>query len=226
MTISLGQFYGRPADGIYEKAALAERLYTQYDSIFCHYSLAVDRLYTAFKDIRNDNDIAEIEKSRTMKAYKECCGTQLYLNFIRNAIAFYDLSTTTLDAASPNEISVSGTVREGVKLSPDFGSLSHDHLRVIMECIIETLLTALSNGQTIEELKQYENTDEGVPLNIDECLELFKNVNICGSPRLRQEGSLLIQCLCEAKPWWGEFLVSSFRLCFEEEGIIPVPRER
>ena len=212
VSISLGNYYGRPADGSFKACDLKARLYRQYDKVFCKYALAFDRLSKAIRDLDCD-DTSPLETSnKVFKAYRDCFETQLSLNHIFHSLNFYE------DNITPNG-------KENIKVDEgSIDSLSHDFMRVLIECIIETLLLAMHSRKTPNQLEALDVST--VNLNLATSMELFKSFCIHGSMELRLQGSMLLQCLCETQAWWSEYLLSSFKYCFQDNRFNSVFKER
>ena len=215
ISIALGNFYGRPLDGTYELSQLKFRLQQQYDRVYCRYALACDRLIQHIQDITksqdrfNETEAGDVE-DKLMKAYTDCTKAQLSLNHVFHSLKFYECQS--------NEAGNS-------LLAKDRGPLSLDFMRVLTDCLTDTLLL------TLRSYAEYKDTPENfdlqnIDLSIDHFLELFKNLCILGSAKIRQHGSMLMQYICETQPWWKEFLIRVFKYCFEEKASHGVPKNR
>lgn len=216
ISISLGNFYGRPVDGTYKMNQLKSRLQQQYDRMYCHYALACDRLSQHITErMKNTNVewntiLPTDAEDGLLKAYTDCAEAQLSLNHVYHSLKFYESQSNQTD----NNV----LKKEQVPLPLDF-------IRVLTECLIDTLLLTLrSLAKDKDEPEQFQI--HGLDLNLDHLLGFFENICILGSAKSRQHGSMLLQCICETQPWWKEFLIRIFKYCFEENASHGVPKHR
>ena len=211
----LGNFYGRPVDGTYKPSLLKSRLQQQYDRVYCRYALACDRLINHIEDIVNYGDaFDETEANETQQkiitSYKDCAKAQLSLNHVYRSLKFYE---SQLNPIGDNQMK-----EENARLSIDIK-------RVLAECLLDALLL------TLRSYTEYKDSPEqfeipNLNMSLDHCLELFQNLFLFGSAKIRQRGSMLLQCICETQPWWKEFIISLLRYCFEEKASHGMPKDR
>ena len=160
----------------------------------------------------NESDEAESDEThdRLISSYKDCAKAQLSLNHVYRSLKFYESQSNPTKDILPKG--------ERAPLSLDF-------MRVLTECLIDTLLLTLrSYTEYKDTLGPFEMQD--INLNLDRCLELFQNFCFLGSAKIRQRGSMLLQCICETQPWWKEFIVSLLKYCFEDKASHGMPKDR
>ena len=187
----------------------------QYDRVYCRYALACDRLITEIEDMMNYGDGvihrgASETQGRLVTSYKECAKAQLSLNHVYRSLKFYELQSNAFADSQSRS---------------DNAPLSLDFMRVLAECLIDTVLLTLRSYS----LGSGNPERFGMPivnLGLDHCLELFQTFCCLGSAAIRYRGSMLLQCICERQPWWREFTISLLKYCFEEKAIHGVPKER
>ena len=200
-------------DGTYKADQLKSRLQQEYDRAFCRYALACDRLSNAIEDVTEaptevTDGVSGDLQNMLIKAYSDCAETQLNLNHVFHSLKFYQ---------TKSKQEIPGFVNR------QNGHMPNDFMRVLIECFLETLLLSLQN---IAKSSQITGTFEMEVVNFDNFLELFKNLCVFGPLKIRQLGCTLVQCLCEIQPWWDEFLINSFKYCFESSSVHGVPKNR
>ncbi len=174
------------------------------------YALASERLSTEISSC-DFNDAGSVEKYNKVitKAYSDCTRLQLELNHRFHSI-------TVCDDAS--KIKCRDLKKKNLSLLPN------DFLRVLIECIIEAMLIALSGN--IENIVPVLSPLEDDEVNLAAVVELFKQLCVHGPNALRLQCSIFLHCICETRAWWDRFVCSSFRYCFANDFLVTESKER
>uniref|UniRef100_A0A673KNA8 Dual E2 ubiquitin-conjugating enzyme/E3 ubiquitin-protein ligase BIRC6 n=1 Tax=Sinocyclocheilus rhinocerous TaxID=307959 RepID=A0A673KNA8_9TELE len=195
------------------------------EDIQCRYNLACHRLETLLQNIDlpplnsannaqyflRKPDKAVEEDSRVFSAYQDCIQLQLQLNLAHHAVQRLRVSL----GATRKHLPESYNPRELVQNS------STEQLRTIIRYLLDTLLSLLHccNGHSVPSVLQ--NT-----FHSQACEELFKQLCISGTPKIRLHAGLLLVQLCGGERWWGQFLSNVLQELYNSEQLLIFPQDR
>uniref|UniRef100_A0A8C1V3E6 Dual E2 ubiquitin-conjugating enzyme/E3 ubiquitin-protein ligase BIRC6 n=1 Tax=Cyprinus carpio TaxID=7962 RepID=A0A8C1V3E6_CYPCA len=195
------------------------------EDIQCRYNLACHRLETLLQNIDlpplnsannaqyflRKPDKAVEEDSRVFSAYQDCIQLQLQLNLAHHAVQRLRVSL----GATRKHLPESYDPRELVQNS------STEQLRTIIRYLLDTLLSLLHccNGHSVPSVLQ--NT-----FHAQACEELFKQLCISGTPKIRLHAGLLLVQLCGGERWWGQFLSNVLQELYNSEQLLIFPQDR
>lgn len=196
----------------------------------CHYSIACSQLEELLHSSSNNSSGSFFgsstrngtrgEERKVQKIYQQqCMKLQLQHNFaqraIRHIITLLNLPQY-LDVSQDKESNLRGA--------------SHDSLRVVSQCLLDTLLAMMMTKPQDGLLPKVSNSPEpqiwSTCVSQSICETLFRNLCVNGTPELRvRTGAFLLQT-CSSKLWWGDFLVQMLQEFFSVSQDIVFPKER
>ena len=195
----------------------------------CHYSIACSQLEVLLHSSSNSSSSnffgaergsTQDEEKKVHKVYQQCIKLQLQHNFAQRAIQ--RIMTHLHLPFSPN-VSQS-------EESNGLAGASHDSLRVISQCLLETLLalmiTQSQDGVLPKVLSSPEPQIWSTFITQEVCETLFKNLCVNGTPELRVRTGAFLLHACSSKPWWGDFLVGILQEFFSASQDMVFPKER
>ncbi|KAG5670331.1 hypothetical protein PVAND_000606 [Polypedilum vanderplanki] len=195
-----------------------------YEDTHCRYCLSSSKLSELLQPLlRNDNsnmshmqtylnrlketDDNSQEYVKISSVYEECMTFQNQLNVVKNVIKRLE------KALNENPQQASETSLQ---------QLPSDKLRVISECLVESLLHFITTYGTLSIATLHNFFD----LNI--CNLMFKTLVINGDSHIRiATCSMLVKmCSYTLKPWWGTFFSDIFTTLFSSQNIEIFPQDR
>ncbi|XP_076848185.1 LOW QUALITY PROTEIN: dual E2 ubiquitin-conjugating enzyme/E3 ubiquitin-protein ligase BIRC6 [Brachyhypopomus gauderio] len=193
------------------------------EDIQCRYNLACHRLETLLQNVDlpplnsannaqyflRKPDKAVEEDSRVFSAYQDCMQLQLQLNLAHHAVQRLRVSLGAGRARPPRH------PHHLVHNSPT------EQLRTIIRYLLDTLLSLLhgSNGHCVPAVLRS-------TFHAQACEELFKQLCISGTPKIRLHAGLLLVQLCGTEPWWGQFLSNVLQELYNSEQLLIFPQDR
>lgn len=238
--VKIGEFYGHPLCsqtsmsgetqltdvGCHDQQCLPI-LHSLLEDIHCHYNLTCTqlrillqsseprdtRMYTTGKGV----SLTE-EERKVHKAYNQCMNLQRQLNLVERSISTLTSSTES-----------SGPVVSLDRVTYD--QVKYDHLQVICNCLIDTVVTLMGVGPSLEgylakpklSLEWQPWLSQVTPVV---CENLFRNLCVHGSPQKRERVGALLLNACGSRPWWGEFLSNVLKELFSSNQKCTFPQER
>lgn len=192
------------------------------EDIHCHYNLACTQLRTLLQSSeprtpRPDGSGAGAslteEDKKVEKAYNQCLNLQHQLNLVERSITRLTSNT------------------ESNRTIPSLDEAKYDHLQVICNCLIDTVVALMGVGPSLEGyLAKPKLTLEWQPslsqVTPTMCESLFRNLCVHGSPQKRERVGALLLNACGSKPWWGEFLSNVLKEFFSSSQKCTFPQER
>ena len=192
------------------------------EDIHCHYNLACTQLRTLLhssepRTPRPDGSGAGAslteEDKKVEKAYNQCLNLQHQLNLVERSITRLTSNT------------------ESNRTIPSLDEAKYDHLQVICNCLIDTVVALMGVGPSLEGyLAKPKLTLEWQPslsqVTPTMCESLFRNLCVHGSPQKRERVGALLLNACGSKPWWGEFLSNVLKEFFSSSQKCTFPQER
>ncbi|KAH9496163.1 Baculoviral IAP repeat-containing protein 6, partial [Bulinus truncatus] len=161
---------------------------------------------------RNSSGKLTEEDAQILQAYNECLQLQLQLNLAQRAI--HRLQTSL------------GISRETIDESASFGTVlaqaSTDKLRVILENLLDTLLTSTVGNSTMPHIPSSLYT----ALSPEQAQVLFQNFCLHGTQRIQVSAGLLLVRVCGTQPWWGHFLGKMLQEFFHSQYLHVFPQDR
>ncbi|XP_053681780.1 baculoviral IAP repeat-containing protein 6 isoform X2 [Sabethes cyaneus] len=140
--------------------------------------------------------------------YEECMAFQHQLNVIKRVI---DRIKGPLPLAEqPRQL----------KLGSDLSSLYTDKLRVLSECLIETLLHLITTYgiQNVTNIYPY--------FDLDTCNLLFDTLVINGDTHIQLATCSMLVRMCCFQSWWGDFLADKFLKLYSSQNSRIFPQDR
>ncbi|XP_055591797.1 baculoviral IAP repeat-containing protein 6-like isoform X1 [Uranotaenia lowii] len=152
------------------------------------------------------------ENHKVYAVYEECMAFQHQLNVIKRVI---DRIRAPLDAPEQPK-----QCQPDAELPRDLSSIYTDKLRVLSECLIETLLHLITTygGQNVANI--YSHFDQ------DTCNLLFDTLVINGDTHIQLATCSILVRMCCFKPWWGEFLAEKFLKLYSSQNSRIFPQDR
>ncbi|XP_037398087.1 baculoviral IAP repeat-containing protein 6 isoform X3 [Pygocentrus nattereri] len=195
------------------------------EDIQCRYNLACHRLETLLQNIDlpplnsannaqyflRKPDKAVEEDSRVFSAYQDCIQLQLQLNLAHHAVQRLRVSLGAARARLPEAYEPQQLVHNS----------STEQLRTIIRYLLDTLLSLLhaNNGHCVPAVLRS-------TFHAQACEELFKQLCISGTPKIRLHAGLLLVQLCGAERWWGQFLSNVLQELYNSEQLLIFPQDR
>ncbi|XP_033127778.1 baculoviral IAP repeat-containing protein 6-like isoform X2 [Anneissia japonica] len=186
------------------------------EDIHCRYRLACDRLEhlldEAHRAFQSPSQATRKEDKNGMstkmrKAYMECIQLQNQLNLVQRVI--HRLKQVNQEDDFKLEI---------LDKESSVRAASADQLRVVAEYLVGCLISITSINSSPATLTRI--------MGMDSCKALFKNLIMCGTPRLQTCTGALLLRVCRSQVWWGEFLATSLEELFNSEQTEVFPQER
>jgi baculoviral IAP repeat-containing protein 6 (apollon) len=195
-----------------------------YEDTHCRYCLASSKLSEILQPfLKSDNsnmshmqtylnrlkdtDENSQEFSKVSAAYDECIMFQNQLNVVKNVIKRLE------NDLGQNQHSASES---------SFKFLCTDKLRVLSECLIESLLHFIITygSQSISTLHNF--------FDLQTCNLMFKTLVVNGDSHIRiATCSMLVKmCSFTFKPWWGNFFADTFSTLFSSQNVEIFPQDR
>lgn len=196
-----------------------------YEDTHCRYCLASSKLSELLQPLlKNDNSnmshmqsylnrIKEPEEqsqefTRISSVYEECIAFQNQLNIVKNVIR-------RLEGALPGDQQQSNT-KNSLK------DICTDKLRVLSECLVESLLHFLIKygPKSVSTLHHF--------FDLSTCNLMFKTLVINGDSHIRLATCALLVRMCSFtfKPWWGDFFANTFTSLFSSQNVEVFPQDR
>lgn len=153
-----------------------------------------------------DNEEFSPEYIKILSVYEECISFQNQLNIVKNVIKRLE-STTIPEQSIPAEVQVK--------------SLCTDKLRVLSECLVESLLHFIINygNQNVSAISHSF-------FDLKTCNLLFKSLVVRGDSHLQLATCSLLVRMCCFQPWWGEFFANTFTTLFSSQNCEIFPQDR
>ncbi|XP_058811824.1 baculoviral IAP repeat-containing protein 6 isoform X3 [Topomyia yanbarensis] len=148
------------------------------------------------------------DNHKVYSVYEECMAFQHQLNVIKRVI---DRIKGPFPAAEmPKQL------KPGSDLSPIYT----DKLRVLSECLIETLLHLITTYgvQNVTNIYPY--------FDLDTCNLLFDTLVINGDTHIQLATCSMLVRMCCFQPWWGEFLADKFLKLYSSQNSRIFPQDR
>lgn len=148
------------------------------------------------------------ENQKVYAVYEECMAFQHQLNVIRRVIDRIQGPTPSSGLPKP------------IKPGSDLSSIYTDKLRVLSECLIETLLHLITTYgvQNVANIYPY--------FDLDTCNLLFDTLAINGDTHVQLATCSMLVRICCFQPWWGEFLAEKFLKLFSSQNSRVFPQDR
>uniref|UniRef100_A0A8B9K1H4 Baculoviral IAP repeat containing 6 n=1 Tax=Astyanax mexicanus TaxID=7994 RepID=A0A8B9K1H4_ASTMX len=156
-------------------------------------------------------DKAVEEDSRVFSAYQDCIQLQLQLNLAHHAVQRLRVSLGAACSRLPETYEPQQLVHNS----------STEQLRTIIRYLLDTLLSLLhaNNGHCVPAVLRS-------TFHAQACEELFKQLCISGTPKIRLHAGLLLVQLCGAERWWGQFLSNVLQELYNSEQLLIFPQDR
>nr|KAG5700865.1 hypothetical protein BaRGS_012272 [Batillaria attramentaria] len=152
------------------------------------------------------------EDAAIVQSYNECLQLQLQLNLAQRAI-------TRLQRAMGVK---SGGYDENIPFSHRLQQTPTDKLRVIVEGLLDTLLTLTVASPAVPQPPHPLYLAFPPPTAED----LFRHLCLLGSRRTQVHAGLLLSRVCGSQSWWGVFLGNVLREFFHSEYSVVFPQDR
>lgn len=196
-----------------------------YEDTHCRYCLSSSKLSELLQPLlKSDNSnmshmqsylnrIKETEEqgqeyNKISPVYEECIAFQNQLNIVKNVIKRLE-----------NALDV-----EQMHQNPDCSLkvLCTDKLRVLSECLIESLLHFIITygSQNVSTIHNF--------FDLKTCNLMFKTLVINGDSHIRLATCSLLVRMCSFtfKPWWGDFFANTFTSLFSSQNVEIFPQDR
>lgn len=196
-----------------------------YEDTHCRYCLSSSKLSELLQPLlKSDNSnishmqsylnrIKETEEqsqefNKISLVYDECIAFQNQLNIVKNVIKRLETAL-----AGDQQLQV-----------PDNGlkGLCTDKLRVLSECLVESLLHFIIayGSKNVSSLHNF--------FDLKTCNLLFKTLVINGDSHVRLATCSLLVRMCSFtfKPWWGDFFANTFTTLFSSQNVEVFPQDR
>ncbi|XP_058461839.1 baculoviral IAP repeat-containing protein 6 isoform X2 [Malaya genurostris] len=148
------------------------------------------------------------DNHKVYTVYEECMAFQHQLNVIKRVI---DRIKGPIPAAElPKQLN------PGSDLSPIYT----DKLRVLSECLIETLLHLITTYGVQNVTNIYQHFDQ------DTSNLLFDTLVINGDTHIQLATCSMLVRMCCFQPWWGEFLADKFLKLYSSQNSRIFPQDR
>lgn len=196
-----------------------------YEDTHCRYCLSSSKLSELLQPLlKSDNSnmshmqsylnhIKETEEqspefSKISSVYEDCIALQNQLNIVKNVIKRLEnaLAGDQQPPAADNSLK----------------SLCTDKLRVLSECLVESLLHFIITygSQNVSTLHNF--------FDLKTCNLMFKTLVINGDSHIRLATCSLLVRMCSFafKPWWGDFFANTFTSLFSSQNVEIFPQDR
>ncbi|XP_062534016.1 baculoviral IAP repeat-containing protein 6 isoform X2 [Armigeres subalbatus] len=156
----------------------------------------------------NSNASSFQDNTKVYAVYEECMAFQHQLNIIKRVIDRIKVPTTTSDLPK--------YLKPGADLAPVYT----DKLRVLSECLIETLLHLITTYgvQNVANIYPY--------FDLETCNLLFDTLVINGDTHIQLATCSMLVRMCCFQPWWGEFLADKFLKLYSSQNSRIFPQDR
>ncbi|CRK88840.1 CLUMA_CG002660, isoform A [Clunio marinus] len=158
-----------------------------------------------------DNEDQSMEFNKISTVYEECIAFQNQLNVVKNVIRRLE-----------NSLNVNGDGSEQQLKATTLKTLSTDKLRVLSECLVESLLHFIITygAQNVSTLHNF--------FDLKTCNLMFKTLVINGDSHIRLATCSLLVRMCSFtfKPWWGDFFANTFTSLFSSQNVEIFPQDR
>lgn len=196
-----------------------------YEDTHCRYCLSSSKLSELLQPLlKSDNSnmshmqsylnrIKETEEqsqefNRISSVYEECIAFQNQLNIVKNVIK--RLETALVGDQQPQVLDTS------------LKALCTDKLRVLSECLVESLLHFIITygSKNVSTLHNF--------FDLKTCNLIFKTLVINGDSHIRLATCSLLVRMCSFtfKPWWGDFFANTFTSLFSSQNVEVFPQDR
>ncbi|XP_065072528.1 baculoviral IAP repeat-containing protein 6 isoform X2 [Ochlerotatus camptorhynchus] len=215
--------------------AQAKILKALYEDVHCRYCLSSSKLMDLLQPLINSesSNIAHMQaflnrikensgdqtgpgssgvsfhdNQKVYAVYEECMAFQHQLNVIKRVIDRIRGPASVLNL--PKQL------KPGGDLSPIYT----DKLRVLSECLIETLLHLITTYgvQNVANIYPY--------FDLDTCNLLFDTLVINGDTHIQLATCSMLVRMCCFQPWWGEFLADKFLKLYSSQNSRIFPQDR
>ncbi|XP_071961824.1 dual E2 ubiquitin-conjugating enzyme/E3 ubiquitin-protein ligase BIRC6-like isoform X2 [Antedon mediterranea] len=186
------------------------------EDIHCRYRLACDRLehlldaaHSTYQSLgqASKKDEKNGMSTKMRKAYMECIQLQNQLNLVQRVVN--RLKQVEDDDSQFEMLNKESSIK----------AASGDQLRVVAEYLVVCLISITSlNPSPPAALLHI--------MSMESCKALFKDLIMCGTPRVRVTTGALLQRVCQSQAWWGEFLATTLEELFHSEQAEVFPQER
>lgn len=155
-----------------------------------------------------DTEDQSQEFTKISTVYDECIAFQNQLNIVKNVIKRLEnaLSGDQPQPVPDNSLKV----------------LCTDKLRVLSECLVESLLHFIITygSQNVSTLHNF--------FDLKTCNLMFKTLVINGDSHIRLATCSLLVRMCSYtfKPWWGDFFANTFTSLFSSQNVEIFPQDR
>ncbi|XP_062702655.1 baculoviral IAP repeat-containing protein 6 isoform X3 [Aedes albopictus] len=156
----------------------------------------------------SSNSASFQDNAKVYAVYEECMAFQHQLNVIKRVIDRIKLPASVPDP--PKQL----------KSGPDLSSIYTDKLRVLSECLIETLLHLITTYgvQNVANIYPY--------FDLETCNLLFDTLVINGDTHIQLATCSMLVRMCCFQPWWGEFLADKFLKLYSSQNSRIFPQDR
>lgn len=159
--------------------------------------------------LKETEDSNNQEYAKISTVYEECMIFQIQLNVVKNVIKRLEIALYEDEhAKQSSETSLS--------------LVSTDKLRVLSECLVESLLHFVTTygSLSISTLHNF--------FDLKTCNLMFKTLVINGDSHIRIATCSMIVKMCSylVKPWWGNFFSDIFTSLFSSQNIEIFPQDR
>lgn len=153
-----------------------------------------------------ETDEQNAEYNKICEIYEECIAFQNQLNIVKNVIKRLESAAT--EDQKPTQVEV------------PLKSICTDKLRVLSECLVESLLHfIITYGvQNVTTLHTF--------FDLKTCNLLFKTLVIRGDSHIRLATCSLLVRMCCFQPWWGDFFANTFTTLFSSQNCETFPQDR
>lgn len=196
-----------------------------YEDTHCRYCLASSKLAELLQPfLKSDNsnmshmqsylnriketEEQSVEFTKISTVYEECIAFQNQLNIVKNVIK-------RLEGALPCD-------QPQPAAESSLQILSTDKLRVLSECLVESLLHFIITygPKSVSTLHNF--------FDLKTCNLMFKTLVINGDSHIRLATCSLLVRMCSFtfKPWWGDFFANTFTSLFSSQNVEVFPQDR
>lgn len=196
-----------------------------YEDTHCRYCLSSSKLSELLQPLlKSDNSnmshmqsylnrIKETEEqsqefNKISGVYEECIAFQNQLNIVKNVIKRLE----TALAGDQQQVVPESTMKV----------LCTDKLRVLSECLVESLLHFIITygSKNVSTLHNF--------FDLKTCNLMFKTLVINGDSHIRLATCSLLVRMCSFtfKPWWGDFFANTFTSLFSSQNVEVFPQDR
>ena len=196
-----------------------------YEDTHCRYCLSSSKLSELLQPLlKNDNSnmshmqsylnrIKETEEqnpefNKISSVYEECIAFQNQLNIVKNVIKRLE---SVLNGDQSQQ-----TLDNSIK------AICTDKLRVLSECLVESLLHFIITygPKTVTALHNF--------FDLQTCNLMFRTLVINGDSHIRLATCSLLVRMCSFtfKPWWGDFFANTFTSLFSSQNVEVFPQDR